>query len=206
MTHAATTGPPASRDAVRWTRRPALIVALLALVVHVGLGLALDGDALLPGDKLAFDITQDLRFGAGVDVVRVLTDVGSLPVAVVIVAMTALHAARRLDRPDQALALVAGFALVFILVHVTKGLWDRPRPPGRLSDVVGTSYPSGHSAYATAYVACALVTRSRRLLVAALSIAIAVGLSRLYLHVHFLTDVVGGIALTTLVFAVLLRP
>jgi membrane-associated phospholipid phosphatase len=34
----------------------------------------------------------------------------------------------------------------------------------------------------------------------------AIGLSRLYLHVHFLTDVVGGYALTIAVFAFLLRP
>jgi membrane-associated phospholipid phosphatase len=136
----------------------------------------------------------------------VLTDVGSLPVAVVIVGMTALYASRRLNRPDQALALALGFVLLFVLVHVTKELWDRPRPTGRLSDVFGRSYPSGHAAYATAYVACALVTRSRGLLIAALAVVVTIGLSRLYLHVHFLTDVVGGIALTTLVFAVLLRP
>jgi undecaprenyl-diphosphatase len=187
-------------------RRAAVAVLLAAVAVHVTLGLALNGDALLPGDRLAFDVTRDLRFPAGVDVVRVFTDLASFPVAVVVVAISALLVNQRFRRPRQALALVGGFALVFVLVHVSKDLWDRPRPSGRLSGVFGQSYPSGHSAYAMTYVACAMALRSRRLVAAAVAFALAIGLSRLYLHVHFLTDVLGGYALTIAVFAVLLRP
>ena len=184
-----------------------LAVGLLALglLIHVGLGLALSGNTLLPGDRLAFDVMGDLRSGTGVDVVRVLTNLASLPVAIVVVAISAIAVDRR-GRRDQALALVAGFAIVFVLVHVTKELWDRPRPTGRLQDVIGKSYPSGHSAYAATYVACAVALRSRALLVASLVLALAIGLTRLYLHVHFLTDVLGGFALTLAVFAILLRP
>jgi undecaprenyl-diphosphatase len=185
-------------------KRAAIVAA--ALAVFFGLGLALSGDALLPGDRLAFDVTGDLRFGAGVDVVRVLTDVASFPVTLVVVAITALVVGQRRGGTREALALVGGFLLVFVLVHVTKDLWARPRPPERLQDVVGKSYPSGHSAYAIAFVACALALRSRRLVMAAVALAMAIGLSRLYLHVHFLTDVLGGYALATAVFAVLLRP
>ena len=186
--------------------RTALLIVAVAVAVHVGLGLAVNGDALLPGDQLAFDAMSHVRTATGVDIVKVFTDFASLPVATVVVAATALVVARRDRRPRAALALVGGFVLVFVLVHVAKTLWDRPRPAGRLSDVVGQSYPSGHSAYAMTYVACALVLRSRRLVAAALLFAVAIGLSRLYLHVHFLTDVLGGYALAVAVFAVLLRP
>jgi undecaprenyl-diphosphatase len=151
----------------------------------------------------------DLRTRSGVDVVRVLTDIGSLPVVATVVVLTAVYVWRRHGRSgrrDQALALVGGFVLVFVLVHVTKELWDRPRPIGRLQAVVGKSYPSGHAAYAATYLACAFVVGGRRLLAAAVGVAMAIGLTRLYLHVHFLTDVVGGYALTIAVFALLLRP
>jgi membrane-associated phospholipid phosphatase len=186
--------------------RAGLALAVVAALVHLALGFSLHDTVLLPGDRLAFDVMGDLRFRAGVDVVRVLTDLGSLPVVAIVVALTAVSAVRRRGRVDQAIALVGGFVIVVALVHMTKDFWDRPRPTGRLQNVVGKSYPSGHAAYAATYVACAFVVGGRRLLAAAVGVTMAIGLSRLYLHVHFLTDVVGGYALTIAVFALLLRP
>jgi membrane-associated phospholipid phosphatase len=186
--------------------RVALLVVAIAVAVHVALGVALNGDALLPGDQFAFDAMSHIRSAAGVDVVKVFTNFASFPVALFAVAITALVIGRRDGRRGPALALVGGFVVVFVLVHLTKDWWDRPRPPGRLSDVVGKSYPSGHSAYVISFVACALALRSRRLVVAAVAFAMAIGLSRLYLHVHFLTDVLGGYALAVAVYAALLRP
>lgn len=195
---------PAAR---RLPPAPALLaLAALALAVHVGIGLAIDGSALLPGDAAAFDAMDDLRFGAGLDAVRVLTDVGSFPVVLIVVAMTAAYVSQRQGRRRRALTLVAGFVLLFLLVHFAKDLWDRPRPEGRQSRVFGLSYPSGHAAYATSYVACALaIGGGRRLVAAAAAVTMAVAASRLYLHVHFLTDVVGGVALGIAVYAALLR-
>ena len=48
--------------------------------------------------------------------------------------------------------LLAGMAIVFIGVHEIKAAVDRPRPAGSLVDVSGSSFPSGHAAYATFYV------------------------------------------------------
>ena len=53
------------------------------------------------------------------------------------------------------------------------------------------SFPSGHSATAFA-AATAVAIVSPRLRVPALAIAAAVGLSRVYLRVHFPLDVVAG--------------
>jgi membrane-associated phospholipid phosphatase len=78
---------------------------------------------------------------------------------------------------------------------------DRPRPTEPLvSRVSGSSYPSGHAGYSTAWVAAAVaLTRvlpglaSRAgLVVAGLVVSAAVGLSRIYLRVHYWSDVVGG--------------
>jgi len=101
-------------------------------------------------------------------------------------------------------------AAVFITVT---WLVARPRPdvPALDEVSVGTSFPSGHAAAAAAYGAVAVViferTRSRWIraitvfLMAA--VPVAVGLSRMYRGVHFLTDVIGGIALGAVcVFAV----
>lgn len=81
----------------------------------------------------------------------------------------------------------------------------RPRPdvPALDEVSVGTSFPSGHAAAAAAYGAIAIVifehTRSTwiRTITVALVVAVPVivGFSRMYRGVHYLTDVIGGIAL-----------
>lgn len=57
-----------------------------------------------------------------------------------------------------------------------------------------TSFPSGHS-LASFECATVLMYKNRKWGIAALVIAIAVALSRLYLCVHFPTDVIGGVIL-----------
>jgi membrane-associated phospholipid phosphatase len=90
-----------------------------------------------------------------------------------------------------------------VLVQVTKGLVDRPRPPvvSRLVAASDAAFPSGHSAQAIACygaLAWALtrLTASRAAHVvawsSALGIAFVVGLSRIYLGVHWVSDVLSG--------------
>ena len=58
----------------------------------------------------------------------------------------------------------------------------------------GWSFPSGHtsSAFAAAF---ALWLQNRRLGVPALVLAGFIGFTRMYLYVHFPTDILGGVAL-----------
>ena len=67
--------------------------------------------------------------------------------------------------------------------------------------------PSGHAAYAAAWVAIAIVfvrggrtSRARLRLVIGLVVAAAVGLSRVELHAHWFTDVAAGWALGAAIF------
>jgi undecaprenyl-diphosphatase len=79
-----------------------------------------------------------------------------------------------------------------------------------LVDASSHAYPSGHAAYATAWVAVAVaLTRRLRLVTSgvlvtiALVIAAAVGASRVYLRVHWASDVAGGWGLGAGIFATL---
>jgi membrane-associated phospholipid phosphatase len=100
--------------------------------------------------------------------------------------------------------------MLYVAVNVTKGAIDRPRPAGSLVDTSGAAYPSGHTAYATAWVACAVVLTRRLHLVAsgtlvfvALGIAVVVGVSRVYLGAHWWSDVAGGWGLGAAILALL---
>jgi undecaprenyl-diphosphatase len=143
-----------------------------------------------------------------VDVIRVLTHLGSLPVTAALVIVTAIWAARH-DRAREGGALVVAHALTFAAVHIAKDAWGRPRPSGQLSDTEGLAYPSGHSAYAIAWVACAVVlargghhwaTRFA-LVTIALGVAAFVAASRIYLRAHYLSDVLGGLALGAAIYS-----
>ncbi len=91
-----------------------------------------------------------------------------------------------------------------VLTRTIKELADRARPTlNPIAETLGPSFPSGHSATAAAfYAAAALVIgrgrpRAQRALLTggAVAIAVAVAGSRVLLDVHWLSDVVAGVAL-----------
>jgi undecaprenyl-diphosphatase len=112
-------------------------------------------------------------------------------------------------RTLEATALGLGALLTFAAVNVAKPATDRPRPSDGLVDTMGQSYPSGHAAYAVAWVAIAVVltrtlpglARTTAAVVAAVVLAVAVALTRVYLRAHYLSDVVGGAGMAAAIFA-----
>jgi membrane-associated phospholipid phosphatase len=97
-------------------------------------------------------------------------------------------------------AIVVGDAAITIAVKL---LMDRARPTlNPITDMLGPSFPSGHSSMAAAfYAAAALVLvqgRSRAttsaIAGAAVGIAVGVAASRVFLDLHWLSDVVAGLA------------
>jgi membrane-associated phospholipid phosphatase len=84
-------------------------------------------------------------------------------------------------------------------VQLAKAGVGRPRPVRPFVDTRGTSFPSGHAAYSTVWVAAAVLIGQRgpraghaALTLAGLAVTAAVGLSRVYLRAHFFSDVVAG--------------
>ncbi len=90
-----------------------------------------------------------------------------------------------------------------ILLILLKLLFHRPRPAHQLAMAHGYSFPSGHAFIATIvygfliYVTWRLFkSEALRFTISAISILliVLVGISRIYLKVHWLTDVLGGYA------------
>jgi len=185
-----------------------LALASVGLFTFLGLAELLETRPILPLDAQAFTVLGAVYTRTTGDVASVLTDVGSLPVTACAVLATAVWAVRR-GHLGEGVMLVLALAATWGAVHIAKAAEDRPRPAASHVDTVGQAYPSGHSAYAIAFIACAVVlARAESRLAArfavvgiAAAIAAAVGASRVYLRAHYLSDVVGGFALATAIFA-----
>ena len=112
-------------------------------------------------------------------------------------AAVALALARR-RRWCGLLAFAAAEAATPLGVNAVKLVVNRERPAGARVDPFGTSFPSGHAAYAGATtVALVLLASERRppalrMWVAAAAGAAGMAWSRTYLQAHWLTDVTAG--------------
>ena len=160
-----------------------------------------------PFDTELLDLADRLHMEVLVDVAKLVTSLGAFPTAATLVVGAAVLLAAR-KRYAEALLLVLGLALVWVAVTVTKDALGRERPGGSFVGTSGHAYPSGHAAYATAWVAVAVaLTRTLRfvtsgvLVFIALAIAAAVGISRVYLRAHWWSDVAGGWGLGAGIFA-----
>ena len=119
---------------------------------------------------------------------------------ILVVLLGVLWSARR--TPVDALAVVSTTGFGWVSSLVFKYSVDRPRPdPALLADPLSTamdpnSFPSGHVCFAVSLtLALFFLFRHRRwgrwVLVAGMGFSVLVALSRLYLGVHYPTDVVA---------------
>jgi undecaprenyl-diphosphatase len=190
----------------RWGRQAALAaVTLGAFGSFVAISRTIAGSDGSPFDRAVVRAVGRVRHPFATLVVRGVTSLGGVGGAVG-VALAALTSARR--RPRLALQIAIGSLGGVSAELCIKRIFKRERPAllAHLEEVRSTSFPSGHSMAASSlYLTLAFVaSRSRRLrahrglaLAAAGSLASAIGASRVYLGVHWPTDVLGGLALGT---------
>ena len=141
--------------------------------------------------------------GPWLQVLRLVTHFGAVPMMLVVSAGLALWLWRRRARWELlALLLVSagGQALLWTL----KWVFARPRPGEGLTSSVGYSFPSGHSFTSMVLYSFILYLvwqhterRAWRVLATLLLtlLVLAVGVSRVLLSVHWVSDVLGGFAI-----------
>jgi undecaprenyl-diphosphatase len=156
-----------------------------------------------PGDKMALDVAESIQAGWLTSIAKLFSDLGSAGVVLPLAAASALALAIA-RRWRELWVLVVGTLLVVLGLPDLKDAVDRPRPSDGLIDVSGSSFPSGHAAYSVFYLWAAVtiavrlrpgMARATALIVAGIALAALIGLSRVYLRVHYLSDVNAGWAL-----------
>lgn len=172
-------------------------------------GFSVLASAVVAGHTLAFDewLLRSLRPEASTrpELTRValsITDLGSAPVLILLIVAVVGYLAL-LKAYRSASLLLFSTAGGMVLSTLLKQFYGRPRPEviSHLQEVVSASFPSGHTLHSTVvyFMLAALLIRAlsrRRLKLYVLtSAALLVGLigcSRVYLGVHYPTDVLAG--------------
>ena len=103
---------------------------------------------------------------------------------------------------QRKLGLTTSFALIFDLCTVNmliKKIVARPRPYTVITDLVSIigpqsdfSFPSGHTAGSFAFVSVLWFLAPKKVSIPMTVLAVLISLSRLYVGVHYPTDVLGG--------------
>lgn len=191
-----------------WARERRWLVYLAGALVALSTFLEISEELVEDSELMALDTAllhavAELRLPwltiSAIDI----TSLGSATL-LALVALCAGGALVRVRDYRGALQLLLSMAGVGAWTLLTKHWFSRERPEVvyRLIEVQGFSFPSGHSSGAAAlYVTLALVLsrhvhtlRNRSWLIgASLLLALLIGLSRVYLGVHYPSDVASGL-------------
>lgn len=140
-------------------------------------------------DQQVVEGVADQRLGLLTEFFLEITALGSLTFAIVIIFGLWL-----LDDRDHAALLTVGVLVAGLIVAALKWVTARSRPEAIYDAMVHTSlyaFPSGHAAVSFV-LAVILSDRFPHARLYFYGLAILVAVSRVYLGVHFVTDVVAG--------------
>lgn len=193
----------------------AIFLVLLGLAVSVSAGvLFLElAEEVMEEEKFAFDLAimsflrsheYDLVFAK----MKIITEAGSVWWIASVTAITSVFLwFYRKDRWGAMFMIVAN-AGGGLLVMLLKYVFQRPRPSiNPAYDGIGFSFPSGHATGSIVLYGFLiyLIARERKLMIGRIAaiigllfLIIFVGFSRVYLDVHYPSDILGGFAVGTI--------
>lgn len=158
-------------------------------------------------DKLAYHLfIEKLRNGKLTTFMKLATKLSNPEVMIVIAIISILFCIKLIKNKKLSLGIILNLAGITIINQILKFIFRRERPTGyRLIEMSGYSFPSGHAMASLAFYGLLIYITKRlvknkylKILLITLNIAIIIliGVSRIYLGVHYLSDVLTGYSIS----------
>lgn len=194
--------PISSQSSQHYLLSFVLCIFALCLLIQMIHGVFL-GKELLVGFDLWVNQQVTALWSPVLNMIFILiTEIGNTDwlIALSLVLSVVLIHKKRLSHAALVLCSMLGTGLVLLM----KWILERPRPLEGLIDVSGYSFPSGHAAMSLIFFGLLIyffkddiknLMYRRLFIVGCVILFLAVGFSRLYLNVHWFSDVIAGFAL-----------
>lgn len=154
---------------------------------------------IMNGDIVGYDIVSKLfKFNVSTPIAKFMTNFGG---AIFVISLTTILFFVIKDK-KIGISIITNLGIVTILNQIIKFIMQRPRPTEfRIIEETGYSFPSGHSMISMAFYGYLIYLIYKYvknkyikwISIILLSILICViGISRIYLGVHYTSDVLGG--------------
>lgn len=149
-------------------------------------------------DDIVYNFVSKLKNDTTTKIFKIITNLGS---GLAVVPITILLCLGFKDKKYGKYMIINLFLIVF-LNQITKFIIQRPRPIGhRIIEQAGYSFPSGHSMVSMAFYGLLMYLIYKEApkkqikiisCIAIFTLILLIGISRIYLGVHYASDVLGG--------------
>ncbi len=175
------------------------VILFICLIGFLALAEDVFNKEIMKGDIIGYNLISTFLISDFVTpVAKFITNLGG---AIFLVALTVILILF-IKNKKVGISILSNLVIITILNQLLKKILQRPRPVGyRIVEETGYSFPSGHSMISMAFYGYLIYLIYKNVenkylkwtLIVLLSILIvSIGISRIYLGVHYTSDVLGG--------------
>lgn len=122
------------------------------------------------------------------------------PIILIIISLAIAIYLFKKNQKIKSLILIGTMAISGIIIKISKEIFARERPLNSLIQETNFAFPSGHATIAVVFVGLIAYLFSKKdskkqITFAAISLIFLIGFTRIYLRVHWFTDVLAGFVL-----------
>lgn len=191
-----------------------LIIAFLIIIINFSFKIVIQKELFI--DKLAYDIlVEKLRNPGLTAFMKTITKLSDTKIIVTIAIIFSILFASLWKKKRLAIIIPTNLGVVALINQFLKFLFKRPRPIGyRLIEMTGYSFPSGHAMVSMAFYGLLIyfiynLIKNKYLKVTLIVLNILIisliGISRVYLGVHYLSDVLTGYSISIIYLLIVTR-
>ena len=178
------------------------LICFISLILFLTITEDVFDNEIIKGDTIGYNIVSNLISDKLTPLVKMVTWFGSATCLILLTVILFVI----IKNKKAGLLIGTNLVIITILNQTLKSLLQRPRPTGfRIINETGYSFPSGHSMISMAFYGFLIYLIYKNvknkflkftLIIILFILIVSIGLSRIYLGVHYTSDVLAGFLLS----------